>query len=483
MDGGKKYLIGLDLGTSSIKGVLIDAEGRIIVSGEIATSFIPMNDRRVVEYDGGRHYRDICSLIRKLCDKIHDKTLVKGLSMAAASGNTLLVDKEGEPLSNVISWMDRRILPGSSPTLRKLHREDVHDVVGWPALDSFPLAHLAWFKENMKEVYGKTVHYCMNSDFLCFKLTGKWMMDHSTATTFYLQNQLERSWHEPFLEILEIDESALSRLCPSGTMVGNLTGQAAEDCGLSSGTTVFSGAFDHPCAARGSGVLNVGDLLLSCGTSWVAFYPVNDRGNAIRQKMLVDPFLSPAGPWGAMSSLPCIGIGIDELVKKVIVPGDAPDADKYAEFNRLAVSSPIGANGLFINPMKLDEHKDMIRIHSKNHISRALMEGAVFSLRRKIEELAGGGIKAHRAILAGGISKSPEWVQIIADVTGLEVSLDNCQYTGAYGAALLAGTGIGLFRNETDAFSKNPHKGRLFMPDPDLKSKYDSLYHDFCLKQ
>ncbi len=480
-------LIGLDLGTSAVKGVVMSGKGSIIAQGKRNIQFLhPQPD--FLELSPEAYYRTVCDLIRELVSRIPSGSFIVALSMAAASGNTILTDNDGEPLTNIISWLDQRAVNVAHELLPEFDFEQVHSIVGWPWVGSFPFGHLAWLKHNTPEKYTTAAHYGMNSDYLLFRLTGKWGMDHSTATTFYLQDQRKRQWYQPYLDRLEISEENLSELLPSGSMLGSLTSQAAEDTNLSEETLVALGAFDHPCAARGTGMLQPGNLLLSCGTSWVGFYPLENRELALSQKLLIDPFLSPEGPWGAMFSLARIGTTIDWYVGNLILqPGDN-SADKYHLFSSYSQQTPPGANGLYINLCQdissLSENVATLKArYSREEISRAVMEGAAFEMRRKIQELAGAGIPAERITMVGGPAESPVWPRILSEITGLELWLLNGQNAGAVGAAILAGIGAGIFRNEVEAFSGMEKYAICISPSASARSLYTSLYKEYLEKK
>jgi sugar (pentulose or hexulose) kinase len=285
----------------------------------------------------------------------------------------------------------------------------------------------------------------MNTDWLLFRLTGNWVMDYSTATTFHLQDQCGQCWHQPFLKMLDIPAVKLSRLTGSGELAGNLTLQAAEDTGLSINTQVISGCFDHPAGARSAGVLEPGQLLLSCGTSWVGFFPELERQKIVDMELLCDPFLSNrGGPWGAIFSIPYIGRTIDAYIDNYIAPGET---DKYRIFNESAAEARHGADGL-----KIDLREPPRRIEAeRRNVSRAVMEGAAELLNEKLTCLKGCGMNFKKAVMTGGPSNSPVWPRIIAETTGLELSAGSC-YAGAKGAALLAGIGAGIYRDEYDAY-------------------------------
>ncbi len=434
-------LIGLDLGTSAIKGVLTDGQGTVLAEAGAEARFLHPHDGWV-ENDPEQHYRNICRVIRELATKAPGE--IAAISMAAASGNTLLTGDGGAPLTNIINWMDRRAEQNPPAALAGLDAAAVARITGWPCVTGFPLANLAWLQEYRPELYASAAHYGMDTDWLLYRLTGKWLMDHSTATTFHLQEQTTGAYYEPFLKRLDIPRTKLSELTHSGVAVGPLTAQALRDTGLSKRTTVVTGCFDHPAAARFVGVLEPGQLMLSCGTSWVGFTPFMDRQAILDAQMLCDPFLSAGnGPWGGMFSVPYIGRTIDWYVNNVIAPGER---DRMRIFDDLAAQAAPGAGGLVINLQEPPQRRDT----EHANLSRAIMEGAARLLNEKIQELKPHGFSYARAVMVGGPANSPIWPKIVAEITGIEVAVGG-RSAGARGAARLAGIGSGVFRDEHDA--------------------------------
>jgi sugar (pentulose or hexulose) kinase len=457
-DQKNTLLLGLDLGTSTIKGMVVSLDGKIITQGKVP-AVLERPRSGWVEFSADDYYRTVCRLIRSLNKKVPQGKSIKALAMAAASGNTLLVDDHGRSLINVISWLDNRVKHDEVQFLQQVDRNKLYRTVGWPLVDGFPPVHLAWLKKNKPKIYRRAVHVCMHTDYLLFQLTGTWGMDHSTATTFYLQNQVQRRWHQPFLKALAITENKLSPLAPSGTLLGTLTKQAAVDTGLTTDTAVVLGAFDHPCAARGTGTLATGDFLLSCGTSWVGFFPVADRTRALKLNLLIDPFLTPTGPWGALFSLPQIGLTIDACIDYALtLDGKSMKVSgTYEKFNRLAARALPGAHGLRLN-MRLSpaDIKQTLMVMDKQYTSadicRAVMEGMALEIKQEISRLSRAGVIIRRVTMVGGPAESPVWPHILADVTGLNVHLTSGQHAGALGAAILAGMGAGFFKNEREGY-------------------------------
>ena len=205
------------------------------------------------------------------------------------------------------------------------------------------------------------------------------------------------------------------------------------------------GTFDHPGAARGEGVLNEGELLLSCGTSWVGFFPVKNREIAIKNNMLIDPFLSEQGIWGAMFSLTSVSDRIKLYTGKYICQGN----EMFRELSLLSMQSCKGANGAIIDIY--DEPDDGIKQYPLCDIARAIMEGTARHLLVQIEKLKKDGITFNSAVMVGGPSEDSIWRMVLEDITGICIKSGRGSYSGATGAAIMAGIGVGIYESEHDA--------------------------------
>jgi sugar (pentulose or hexulose) kinase len=248
---------------------------------------------------------------------------------------------------------------------------------------------------------------------------------------------------------------------------------------------VVLGAFDHPCAARGTGTVEEGELLLSCGTSWVDYYPLGDRDLAVRMGMLVDPFLQPSGPWGCMAALTAVGVTIDRYIEAAVLQPGVDPSRKYEVFNAAAAAAPAGAGGLFLDLYR--DAESFLRSndapagdgHSREEMARALMESAAFELRLQTERLAAAGITARRITMVGGPTESPIWPRIVAEIAGLPLRLINGQTAGAMGAAMLAAVGCGLYRDVHEAFAAMGGSGQLIEPAGPAIHRYSRLHEEF----
>jgi xylulokinase len=467
-------LIGLDIGTSAVKGILISENGEILAQGKEKTSFVyPYPD--YVEFDAEERYKLICTFINSLVQQKPINSKIRAISISGASGNSLLLDKNKKPVQNVASWLDMRAESSYQELLSPFSDEYVYSVCGWPRIGSFPLACFAWMKKNKPEIYNSSPYKVTDFIYFNYKLTGCWKHDSSTATNYYLTNQINQKYHQPFLDFLEIDNDTLPEIINTGEQIGKITRQASVETGLPTDVVVVAGSFDHPSAARGTGMFQPGDLLISCGTSWVGFYPVSNRNEAYKQKMLIDPFLSPKGPWGCMFSIPNIGSAINRYVEGLF--SNAPN--RFAKLDKAASQSPLGANRLIIDITQTEyspqEHLLQFKNHTQSDISRAIMESMSFVMLKKIEYFRNEGLATTKISMVGGPSESKIWPKILTDVLGLPMELIQGEYAGCLGASIIAGVGISLFKNEIDGFECLKIKPVTIEPDLINTEKYRQI--------
>jgi len=471
------YTIGLDIGTSAVKGVLLSSGGDVSSRAREETRYLPSPDG-YVQFDANQLYEAVTGVIRSLVAALPAGGSVAGISLASASGNTVLVNEQGEPMLPAFSWMDSRLQGEMEPVFGQLDGGTVHDLVGWPLIPQFPLAHLSWLKCHEPQLIPQSAKICMSTDYINFRLTGNWGIDNSTATTFYLQDQKAAEWHPPFLQKLGISAAQLPPIHQPGTVLGAIAPRAAAETALPPGCPVVLGSFDHPSAARGAGILKEGELLLSCGTSWVGFLPVADRTKALAAGMLIDPFLQPEGPWGAMFSLPAIAATVDKYINRYISTGPR----RYIDFSRLSAAAKTGAGGLLLNPLQDDLLNGELREIAKADIARALMEGTAFLLKRQLERLEAAGWHFAAATMVGGPSETHPWPQIVADVLGWKIGTINGSCAGAVGAAMLAGKGVGIYEGEEEAFRVLNFPKLEREPDQAAHQAYREIYSAFQLK-
>ena len=442
------YIIGLDIGTSSVKGVLVAEDGTEKTTGKAEFVYTYREDGGI-EIDT-EAYLDACfSLLRRLASALPEHGALRGISAASASGNLLLLDEAGRPSTPIFNWQDSRVGEEARTVLGRIDAGALYGQTGWPFdYKTFPLAMLCWIKCHRPELLEHASKVCMSTEYLVYRLTGRWGVSTSAGSPFYLLDQRTGEYNRELLGLFGIGEEQLPPVGRAGDAVGAVTKEGAARSGLPAGVPVLLGTFDHPSAARGAGVLQEGQMLLSCGTSWVGFFPLRDRQKGIANRMIVDPFLSPEGCWAGMVSIPSISPRIERYIRRYIDDSDG----RFRAFAAEAARSGPGAGGLVLDP--LEEPDDgTVRGFAKPDIARAIMEGTVRLLRDKLRELEANGISARSAVMVGGPSENPLWVRVIGEMTGLAVRVMHGSYAGAMGAAMVAGIAAGLYRDEAAAFA------------------------------
>ena len=349
--------------------------------------------------------------------------------MASASGNTVICDKDFNAIIDAYSWTNGKFQNESESVYGKIEPKDGAEISGWGYSCVFPLAHLAHVKVHDKKILEECGKVCMSTEYTLYKMTGKWGIDRSTAVPFYLLEQKTGKWHKPYLDALNLSEDKLPEVYESGDLLGTITKEFAYKYHIDENCKVYLGSFDHPSGAIANGVVNEGQLLLSCGTSWVLFFPYKDRAKLIESRLLCDTFLSKdKGMWGAMSSIAQVSKKIDYIIEKNIAK-----VDKIKLFNQYAEKAERGAGGLKINPVT-DAENDF-SAYSKENIARALMEGAANLLKEKLDYLKTLGIEFNSVKMAGGPSQSKLWVDIIRYTIDKPVEVVYGVDSGAVGSA------------------------------------------------
>ena len=428
----KKYSVGLDLGTSSVKAVLFDGE-RVITreSAPFTIKTCKLKDgASYLGFSADGYAETVFGVISRLAAEVGGK--ICGIAMASASGNTVVCDKNGNAVIDAYSWTTPAFPEESDAVYGAIDRKDAAYVSGWGYSRTFPLAHLAHVKTHSPETLENCGKICMSTEYLLYRMTGKWGIDRSTAVPFYLLEQQTGKWHKPYLDALDLIEDKLPEVYESGDLLGNITEEFAEKYGIDKNCKVFLGSFDHPSGAIANNVVNEGELLLSCGTSWVLFFPFKDRDKLIENRLLCETFLSKEkGLWGAMSSVEQISKNID-----MIIENNISKTEKIKLFNEYSKKAERGAEGLKINPVT-DAEKDFSGYKKKN-IARALMEGAADLLKVKLDYLKTLGMEFNSVKMAGGPSQSKIWADIIRYTIEKPVEVTYGVDSGAVGAAMRA---------------------------------------------
>ena len=435
-----EYLIGLDIGTSAVKGALLKTDGALVKTVDKEFEYIVKGKFKLLDPEDfcGRCF-DVIKALAGFADG-----RIAAICACHASGNPLFLDGELKPLTNIIGWQSEIEQSDIDAVYTKAEQDAFYRTVGWGFFNGMVAADLAYIKVQRPEILEKTKFLTMSAEYMNYKITGKWGVSRSMGTPFYIIDQEKGEYYKPTLDKFGITVDMLPPIYEKGAVLGTVLPAMADRLGVDTDTKIVLGSFDHPSGALGSGVLEPGQLLLSCGTSWVELFPVTDREFALSTGGLVDRFALNGAPWCVMKSLESIAVKIDQRREHFF--GVVP----HAVFDGCAGEAEFGCGGLEFDFTDADFER--AKGYDKKNIARAIIEGAAKLLKDNLKKLEKCGLNADSITAIGGITNSPICTRIISEVLGKKIKVVNGQSAGAVGSALLAGIGLGIYKNEREAF-------------------------------
>lgn len=475
------YVIGIDLGTSAVKVLLVDKNGT--VAGEASRSY-PLfhehtgwSEQRADDWVEGT-----VEALRELTSAAGiDASTIEGISFSGQMHGLVLLDGEGNPIRNAILWNDTRTT-GQCRDIEQKLGDKLLSITRNPALEGFTLPKILWVRENEPEAFAKAKLFLLPKDYLRYRLTGELHMDYSDAAGTLLLDVAGKAWSGEVLEAFELPASFCPPLVESHGLVGHLLPEYIESTGLPATTKVFAGGADNACGAIGSGILSEGLTLCSIGTSGVILSYENDKSKDFAGKV---HFFNH----GKEDSFYVMGVTLAagyslSWFKKTFAPNES--FDQLLE--GVGGVKP-GAGGLLFTPYLVGErtpHPDsVIRAsfigvdgsHERIHFARAVMEGITFSLNESVDMFRKAGKKVDTIISIGGGAQNPVWLQMQADIFDAKVvSLANEQGPGL-GAAMLAAYGSEWFESLEACAEKFVKHADSYSPNPEAVAAYAGIFN------
>ena len=489
-----KYIIAHDVGTSSSKAVLVDTEGRIMgKSSESYKVYYPKPDW--AEQEPGDWWKAIANTTNHL---LEDTGVSPSDILCVVYSTQMLgivpMDSTGEPLRQAIIWLDNRACTQACRVMRKFGGPQIFTAVAGATLggkDGIP--KLLWLKEEEPEVYEKMRCFLDVAGYLVYRSTGNMVMDWSGASVFIGLDFKKRPWlHNIFLRYLGFDQGKLPPLVRSIDKVGELSKEAASQCGLLEGTPVMAGAGDAPSAAVGSGAIGEGDGHVYLGTSgWVGVVtkrmPTGKYGaaaihSADPSKAFLFAETETAGAclqWIADEfyqaeqkdpKIPNVFALMDEKV------GEIPPGSDYLIFTPWMYGERAPIDDCYVRSSFLNLSAD----HTRENLLRAVYEGVAYNIRwivEIVENKFNFPLPVLRVI--GGGARSEPWMHILADVTHKKVeTVHDPQEAGAVGVALVAAVGLGVYP-DFESLKKVVRIDKTFEPDEKNEETYDFLFQSY----
>ncbi len=484
--------IGIDVGTSSIKALLVDENGKVLASSNPEYPFqtpAPLQ----AETDPEVWWDATCRAIRELLTNTSAES-VAGIGLTGQMHGLVVLDQKGDPLRPCIMWNDQRSFKECEEMTEIIGESEVLRITGNPILAGFTAPKLRWVEKNEPEIFAKISKVLLPKDFIRYRLTGEFFSEMSDASGTSMLNVGERKWSDEILSIMGWSQQWLPELTESTVASAKISAEASALTGLPAGTPVIAGGGDQAAQAVGCGIVKEGMVSATLGTSGVVFaqsdeYRIEPQGklhafcHAVPGKWhLMGVMLSAAGSFQWYKSQ----LGKEEHAKELNGQGNAydlltEDASKVEPGCEGLVFLPYlsGERTPYPDPHARGSFVGLTLRHSKPHLTRAVLEGVSYGLKDSLSLMQGLGVNPEKVILSGGGTRSGLWKQMLADIFQTRCCLVNATEGAAYGAALLAAVGCNVISTVEEASKLWIRETELVELGPNLE-KYKKNYQIYC---
>ena len=472
------YYIGIDLGTSACKMLLVDEKGQIIneVTKEYPLEFpnpgwsqqAPEDWRKAVMEGVPELLKDV------------DGSQVVGIGAGGQMHGLVVLDENDNVIRPAILWNDGRTAKQVDYLNGDITKEKLSQLTANIAFAGFTAPKILWMQENEPENFKKIAKIMLPKDYINYILTGVHCCDYSDASGMLLLDVEKKCWSKEMLEICGISESQMPGLYESYQVVGTVLPQIAEALGIPASATVVAGAGDNAAAAVGTGVVGSGGCNISLGTSGTIFISSDKFG--------VDPnnaFAHADGGWHLMgcmlSAASCNKWLCDEILKTKDYAAEQVDItpDKLGNNHTYFLPYLMGERSPINDTNARGTFTGMTMDTSRSDLVQAVLEGVAFAIRDSFEVAKSLGIDIPSTKICGGGAKSPLWRTIFANVLGIPLELVKTEQGPGYGGAMLAMVGCGQYASVQAAADALVEVASTVQPDAELTARYEARYQQF----
>jgi len=492
-------LVGIDLGSTSLKAVIYDLAGNAVAKASRPTERCnPYPDHpdwaiwRPEQIWGG-----VCEALKEATAQLPQSAAIRAVAVTGMGMDGVPMTRDGQWLYPFISWHCPRTKPQQDWWLKHVGAEKQFSISGNPVWAINSALRILWMREHEPEILKKTHKWLLIEDFVNFMLCGEFATDYSMASNTLLLDQRTRTYSEELLRISGIDRGLLADPRPSGTVLGAVHAKAAEATGLPRGTPVVLGGHDFLCGALPAGAFRPGVVLSVLGTwdiivaaipepvltmeacrmgTWVDSHVARDMwavmGSAVAAEML-EWFRDRFGHEEKEKAEALGGVDWDYLMQ-------AAEAAPPGAHGAMFLPHMSGSSFPIVDPNSCGAFVGLRNIVTKADMTRAVVEGLSYQLLQILKGLETGfGLKADKLVAVGGGTKNRFAMQNKADVTGKPIEAPELEEATPLGAAILAGIGVGLYRDEQDAYERVRRPGRVYEPNLSLTARYAEWYKTF----
>ncbi|MFP4052650.1 MAG: xylulokinase [Phycisphaerae bacterium] len=490
-----KHYLGIDVGTSGTKSLIMDAEARVLAT---ATAEHPSSapkpgwSEQAPDDWWGSTVKSVRAVLRKA--KIDGKT-VAGVGLSGQMHGLVITDQDGSPLRPSLIWNDQRTAEQAAMIEDAVGgKKKLISLAGNVAMTSFTLTKLLWVRQHEPKIYDRIRHFLLPKDYVRLKMTGEYVGEVSDMSGTLMLDQKKRTWSKQILSKFDIDPDILPPVVESHEVTGKLSAEAAKALGLARETPVVGGGGDQPAGAVGNGVVRNGLTSATMGTSGVVY--THSKEYKTDPQSRVNTFCSCVeGEYCMFGCVMAAGGSFqwfrNTLSDTEIAAARKKKVDPYELLTAMAEKAPAGSEGLFWLPYLTGErtpHADpdaracWIGIHSrttKAELVRSLLEGVTFAMNDAVTILENRGVPIRQIRLSGGGARSEFWRQLQADVYGKTCVTINSEEGPAYGVALLAAVGTGHYSSVPQACKEAISITRTVKPAAKQKRLYAKLYEQY----
>ena len=474
-----EYYIGIDLGTSSVKLMLVDGDGKIM---NTATSDYPVSFPHSgwSEQNPKDWWNAICNTLPDLL-KGFDGQLVKGIGIAGQMHGLVVLDESDNVIRPTILWNDGRTDKETAYLNEVIGKEKLFEYTGNIAFAGFTAPKIMWLRENEPESFSKISKIMLPKDYINYLLTGNHCTDFSDAAGMLLLDIKNKCWSGEMLDICGITQEQMPRLYESFEVVGTLKTELAKKFGINKNAVVVAGAGDNAAAAIGTGTVGEGKCNISLGTSGTIFVSSNSFSGDYSQA--IHSFCHADGGYHLMgcilSAASCNKWFCEEILNT---------KDYKAEENSV---TELGKNQVFFLPYLMGERSPINDTNatgtfiglrpntSRSDMYQAVLEGVAFAIKDNLEIIKRFGIDVKSSCLCGGGAKSKLWREILANVLDIELNIPTTEQGPGYGSAMLAMVGIGKFESVSEATDKFFEIKETVRPHKELVALYKERYEKY----
>ena len=480
-------LLGIDVGTGGSRALLIDDHGQILGSATEAHAPFASPQTGWAEQSPDDWWRASRLAVRAVLDRAScTPGDVAGIGLSGQMHGAVLLDGADAVVRPALIWCDQRTGAECRWLTEQTGPARLIELTSNPALTGFTLPKLLWVRAHEPELWSRVRSVLLPKDYVRFKLTGERATDMADASGTLLLDVAHRRWSSQMLEAAELEATLLPSLYEGPEITGRLSPAAAAEVGLTAGTPVVAGGGDQSAGAVGMGIVRPGAVSATIGTSGVVFAatdsPTRDPEGRVHTFCHAVP-----DRWHVMGVTQAAGLSL-RWFRDQFGAGSDDGRDPYDRLADEAATAPAGADGVLWAPYLMGErtpHLDanaraalvgLAASHTRAHVVRAILEGVAFSLRDSFTILGAMQVPVHQVRLGGGGARSALWRQIQADVYRRQVSTLVAEEGAAYGAALLAGVGTGIWASVDEACDQAVTLGGCTDPNAEHSELLDRQY-------